>query len=213
VSPTPADQHYQRAVPFVERGDWAAAEGWLLKARALVGPLDPEVGDALGYVLLMQGEFRATLAVLEPLLQQPGCSFWIAHKLGDAHRALHHGLEAVGYYRQALAQGSSSALTARNLLQVLHAEDPALALAELEGWPEPLPEARLEGARQAALQVPGLELAAWLEARGLATAELLQRLAVQRLYGLEPQGLELQGDDAWAEALQQRLQRLGLAQR
>ena len=197
----------------MERGDWAAAEGWLLKARALAGPLDPVVGDALGYVLLMQGEFRATLAVLEPLLAHPNRSFWIAHKVGDAHRALHHGMVAVDFYRQALAEGSTSPLTARNLLQVLYGEDPALALAELDLWPEPLAEPRLDGVRQAALEVPGWELAAWLETRGLATAALLQRLAVQRLYVLEPQGLAPQGSSAWAVALRQRLQRLGLAQR
>ena len=218
MASNPPDRHYQRALEFIASADWCAAEGCLLRARAARasgGVVDLELTDALAYVLLMQGEFQAVLTVLTPVLDAPGRSFWIHHKQADAFRGLHQAAAAVRHYRQALIDGSDSPLTSRNLLQVLHGEDPALALAELERW-LPLPGPRLEGAREAAMLVAGLELAHWLQARGLANPALQRRLAEQQLYHLQPvqkgwfttSGGD--GDAAWLAGLQRRLQGLGL---
>ena len=107
-----------------------------------------------------------------PGLGTPQRSFWIRHKAGDGGRGLHQPSVAAAHYRQALAEGSSSALTARNLLQVLHGLAPEQALAELARWPQPLAPARLEGAQAAAALVAGLELVMGVEARRGATPPL-----------------------------------------
>ena len=215
-------QHYQRALQYLNAGDWAAAEGVLLQLRQAAGDEDVALADALAYALLMQGDYAACAAVLEPVLVHPQRSFWIAHKYGDALRGLHQPEAAAQVYRQALAEGSTSALTARNLLQVLHELDPDQALVELEGWPQPLAAARLEGAQLAAALVAGLELVGWLQRRGLATPALQRRLLEQRLYGLEPCWEQLatgvtpaektasDPDQAWCVALRWRLEQLCL---
>ena len=215
-------QHYQRALQYLNGGDWAAAEGALLQLRQAAGDEDVALADALAYALLMQGDYAACAAVLEPVLVHPQRSFWIAHKYGDALRGLHQPAAAALYYRQALAEGSTSALTARNLLQVLHELDPDQALVELESWPQPLAGVRLEGAQLAAALVAGLELVGWLQERGLATPALQRRLLEQRLYGLEfgweqlPTALTAADkgvcdpDQAWCAALGWRLEQLGL---
>jgi hypothetical protein len=200
---------------YLQAGDWPAAEGALLHVRQRKGPDDLAVADALAYALLMQGDYRGCAQVLEPVLSHPQRSFWIQHKAGDARRGLHQPEAAAAHYRQALAEGSTSTLTARNLLQVLHGLAPQQALAELEQWPHPLPVPWLEGAQAAAALVPGLELVAWLEARGWATPALQRRLLEQKLYGLEPVvvpglGPTQDGDHRWCVALQQRLRQLQL---
>jgi tetratricopeptide (TPR) repeat protein len=204
--------HYQRALAYLKTGDWAVAEGALLQARVAAGQRDLAVADALAYALLMQGDYGSCARVLRPVLEHPQRSFWIHHKFGDALRGLHDLEGAARHFRQALAEGSNSPLTARNLLQVLHGLEPALALAELEGWPRPLPEPRLAGVREAAALVCGLELAAWLQDHNLADAGLRRRLAEQRLYGLEALpagdgggGEPLDSAAIWCGALQERL--------
>ena len=215
--------HYQRALAYLEACDWAAAEGVLLQARLTAGQRDLAVADALAYALLMQGDYEGCARVLEPVLDHPQRSFWIHHKYGDALRGLHDLERAAQHFRQALADGSTSPLTARNLMQVLHEVDPSLALAELEAWPKPLPPERLAGVQQAAALVAGLDLAAWLLRHNLADAVLRRRLLEQRLYSLELDGLEtpvmqpiLPTDEAspaerWCEALRERLERMGLS--
>jgi hypothetical protein len=155
------------------------------------------------------------------VLAHPQRSFWIQHKAGDAQRGLHQPDQAIWHYRQALAEGSTSPLTARNLLQVLHGQEPGLALAELQGWRQPLSGAPLEGAQAAAALVAGLELVIWLQERGLATPALQRRLLEQKLYGLEqpcstdlgvvPAAGRLDPDQAWCGALAWRLQQLQLS--
>lgn len=219
-------EHYQRALHYLAQADWPAAEGALLQLRLAAGEQDPALADALAYALLMQGDHHGCLAALEPVLDHPQRSFWIHHKAGDAQRGLHNLPAAERHYRQALADGSTSALTVRNLLQVLHACHPDQALAALTAWgPEPEPWC-LEGMREAAELVAGLELAAWLASRGWASAVLERRLMEQRLYGLEPLaglgGAGAPGAEAepepepepaalWCHALRQRLQDLGIS--
>jgi hypothetical protein len=214
VSRATSSRHYQRAIAALEGADWPAAEGWLLQARAELGATDLAVADALAYALLMQGDYRGCALALEPVLEHPGRSFWIWHKQGDALRGLHELPAAAVAYRRALAEGSTSPITARNLLQVLHELGPEQSLAELERWPQPLAAALVEGAQQAAALTAGLELAAWLQWQGLATPALERRLTEQELYGLRwPDwlGQETDPGSPWLMALQARVQELGLA--
>jgi hypothetical protein len=127
-------------------------------------------------------------------------------------RGLHQLAAAAHAYRRALSEGSTSALTARNLVQVLHQQSPALALAELESWPDVLPEPLVEGVQQAAALAAGLELAAWLQQRGLATAALQRRLIEQELYALCcPSWLATSdAEPGWLTALQRRLLQFGV---
>ena len=212
MSRATSSRHYQRAIQALEEADWIAAEGWLLRARAELGPEELDVADALAYALLMQGDYSGCTQVLQPVLEHPQRSFWIWHKYADALRGLHQLPPAAQAYRRALQEGSTSALTARNLLQVLHQQDAALALAELEQWPDPLPQLLVEGAQQAAARIAGLELAAWLQQRGLATAALQRRLIEQELYALRcPAWLaDAPAQAGWLPALQTRLQQLGV---
>ena len=208
-----SSSHYQRAVADLETGDWAAAEGWLLQARLQLGPQELAVADALAYALLMQGDYQGCALVLKPVLEHPQRSFWIWHKYGDALRGLHQLAPAAEAYRRALVEGSSSAITARNLLQVLHEQAPDLALTELEHWAMPLAPGLAEGAQQAAGLTAGLELAAWLQHRGLATEVLERRLTEQELYGLRwPEWLTAPSGtgSAWLAALAARAVQLGL---
>ena len=214
MSRATSSRHYQRAIAALEGVDWPAAEGWLLQARAELGADDLAVADALAYALLMQGDYRGCTLALQPVLEHPGRSFWIWHKQGDALRGLHQLPAAAAAYRRALAEGSTSPITARNLLQVLHEQGPEQSLAELERWPQPLAAALVEGAQQAAALTAGLELAAWLQQQGLATPALKRRLTEQELYGLRwPDWLGLETDprSPWLMALQARVQELGLA--
>lgn len=214
MSRATSSRHYQRAIAALEGGDWPAAEGWLLQARAELGAADLAVSDALAYALLMQGDYRGCSLALQPVLEHPGRSFWIWHKQGDALRGLHQLPAAAAAYRRALAEGSTSPITGRNLLQVLHELDPEHALAELERWPQPLAAPLVEGAQQAAALTAGLELAAWLQRQGLATPALERRLTEQELYGLrwpEWLGQETKVSSPWLVALRARIQALGLA--
>lgn len=207
-----SNRHYQRAVAALEESDWIAAEGWLLQARSELGPVEIAVADALAYALLMQGDYRGCAQVLQPVLEHPQRSFWIWHKYADALRGLHQLSAAAQAYRRALREGSTSALTSRNFLQVLHQQSPELALAELESWPDVLPEPLVEGVQQAAALTAGLELAAWLQRRGLATAALQRRLIEQELYALRcPSWMAAtDAEPGWLEALQLRLLQVGL---
>ena len=143
---------------------WDAAEGLLLRFLQLAPSSPLEVWDTLGYVLLMQGDYGGCLAALEPRRADPTRSFWLEHKLGDAHRGLNQLELAVGCYRRSLLDGSDSPLTCRNLLQVLDGLDPALATTELRQWQQAgaPSSAAWEGARRGggAGAGPGLSPAA-----------------------------------------------------
>ena len=201
---------------------WAEAEGLLRRFVQLVPASPLEVWDTLAYALLMQGDYRGCLALLEPRRGDPARSFWLEHKLGDAHRGLNCAEDAVRCYRRSLADGSDSPLTVRNLLQVLDGLEPQRAVGELQRWgAEGVPSAGAwEGARQAAALVPGLALAECLWRLGEADAACRQRLLEEACYRLD-QGRVLTllkgarasaaGLSGWESALESRLQWLGLA--
>lgn len=166
--------------------NWAVGEGAL---RCLIESEGkrPDLLDLLGYTLLMQGDFSRCEAVLLLALRAGSRSFWTPHKLGDARRGLQRPEEAVAAYEQALAWGSDSPLTVRNLLEVLCHRQPDRALERLDAfaalcgkpgaalcgkpgasdqgfpplrWDQPLPWQ--SGAIEAALKTSGPELALWL---------------------------------------------------
>lgn len=165
---------------------WAEAEGLLRRFVQLVPASPLEVWDTLAYALLMQGDYRGCLALLEPRRVDPARSFWLEHKLGDAHRGLNCGEDAVRCYRRSLVDGSDSPLTCRNLLQVLDGLDPLLATAELRQWQQvgAPSTAAWEGAREAAVLVPGLGLAPAVVATGGGGCVLPAALAGGRLLPL-----------------------------
>ena len=203
---------------------WNEAEGLLLRLLQLVPAASVGVWDTLAYVLLMQGDYRGCMAVLLPRRADPARTFWLEHKLGDAYRGLNQFAKAEACYRRSLVEGSDSPLTFRNLLQVLDGQDPNRAVAELQRWakdPESPSPAAWEGAQAAAVLVPGLALAESLWRVGHADAACRQRLLEDACYGLDqarvlaflreawtsPDGLS-----SWEQALEQRLQALGLGE-
>ena len=206
----------------VHDSDWDAAEGLLRRFLQLVPASPLEVWDTLGYVLLMQGDYSGCLFALEPRRADPARSFWLEHKLGDAHRGLNQPEPALSCYRRSLADGSDSALTCRNLLQVLDGLEPARAVEELRSWQQlgPPSSCAWDGARQAAVLVPGLGLAQQLWQAGEADAACRQRLLEDACYGLDQPRVQAlltaarasqTGFSPWERALQQRLEDLGLA--
>lgn len=192
---------------------WSEAEGLLRRFIQLGSGAPVEVWDTLAYTLLMQGDYQACLNALAPWVDHPERSFWLRHKQGDALRGLNQLEPAVEAYRRSLRDGSDSPLTWRNLLQCLDGLAPERAVAELEacmrGGSGVLPAAGWEGARAAALLVPGLELAELLLRCGEADAACRRRLVEHALYTLDLPGAlaVLNGDglNAWEQALVVRL--------
>lgn len=201
---------------------WDAAEGLLRRFLQLVPASPLDVWDSLAFALLMQGDFAGCKAMLEPRRADPTRSFWLEHKLGDAHRGLNQLESAAECYRLSLADGSDSALTSRNLLQVLDGLDPARAVAEVQSWHQLglAPSSALwEGAREAAKLVPGLELTQALFDMGQADGPCRQRLLEAACYDLDLLRLmellrasETNGEafSPWEQALIKRLQTLNL---
>ncbi|QNG27844.1 hypothetical protein [Synechococcus sp. HK01-R] len=202
---------------------WPEAEGLLLRYLQLVPQAALELWDVLAYVDLMQGDYRRCLQVLQPWADHPSRNFWLQHKLGDAHRGLNQLPQAEACYRQSLVDGSDSPLTIRNLLQVLDGLDPGRAVREVQQWlvdAAAFPSAAAwEGARQAAVLVPGLALAEQLRRCGQADAACRRRLLDAAAYRLDLSRLaallqeasaSAAGLSAWEGALQQRLRRLQL---
>ena len=217
------DRLWQEIHRAISESAWDAAEG-LLRRFMQISPHSPvEVWDTLAYALLMQGDYRRCLEVLQPWADHPSRHFWVQHKLGDAQRGLNQLVAAEQHYRQSLMDGSDSPLTIRNLLQVLDGMDPGRAVHEVQQWqtdaavlPSP---AAWEGARQAALLVPGLALAEQLRRCGQADAACRRRLLDDAAYRLDLTRLaallqeasaSATGLSAWEGALQQRLRRLQL---
>lgn len=201
---------------------WESAEG-LLRRFLQLAPQSPlEVWDSLAYVLLMQGENERCLEILNPWAEAPERSFWVQHKLGDARRGLHQLESAALHYRQSLADGSDAPITTRNLLQALDGLDPARAVREVQRWQAaevPPAPAAWEGARQAALLVPGLELARQLALAGEADEHCRKRLLEQACYALDlgqiasllsEAAVSSAGLSPWEQALRDRLQQLRL---
>ena len=212
------DALWQAVQLTVTDSAWCEAEGLLRRFLQLVPSAPVEVWDTLGYTLLMQGDYQGCLYVLSPWREHPGRSFWLQHKCGDALRGLNQLEEAVVAYRQSLLDGSDSPLTWRNLLQCLDGLAPQRAVAELERWRGPaavLPAAAWEGAREAALLVPGLGLAAQLWSCGEADPACRRRLVEDALYALDlPRALavlEGGGLSAWERALLERLRGLAIS--
>ena len=171
----------------VEDSAWAQAEGLLRRLIQLVPTASVEVWDVLAYALLMQGDYAACLAVLKPWSSDATRNFWVNHKIGDALRGLNQLDEAVEAYQLSLADGSNTPLTVRNLLQVLDALAPQRCVAQLAEWHAkgPLLPFVLEGAREAAVLVPGLELAEALFASGDANAPCRRRLLEAACYAFD----------------------------
>ncbi len=166
---------------------WAQAEGLLRRMVQLVPNAPVDVWDVLAYALLMQGDYAACLVVLRPWSSDATRSFWVNHKLGDALRGLNQWDEAVNAYRMSLADGSDTPLTVRNLLQVLDALSPQRAVSQLSQWQSagPLQAFVLEGTQEAAMLVPGLELAEALFASGDADAPCRRRLLEAACYSFD----------------------------
>lgn len=210
-----AENHYQQAQHFLAAHDWAPAEGllwWMHERAGWAGAV--VVDQPLGYALVMQGQNRLALDVLQPLLQHPQRNFWVAHLAADALRGSNDLQDAVPLYRQSLADGSDSPITARNLLQVLWQLDAEAALAQLQLWHAcdgGLQGVVLEGVQQALASGQAPLLDEWLAAQGLATDAQLQRLAVAALERLDAEAarrwLTAQADRPWAEEILGRLQR------
>jgi tetratricopeptide (TPR) repeat protein len=166
-----AMQWWQQGQEALAAGDWPRLEGCLRRLLQLVPP-QAELFDLLGHALLMQGHYEPGRQALEEALALGAHHFWTPHKLGDAHRGLQRLEAACTAFEQALAWGSDSPLTSRNLLEVLYQRSPQQALNRLAAfeagsplaWDTPSPW--LEGTRAAALRVTGTELALWLCDRG-----------------------------------------------
>jgi hypothetical protein len=216
------DGLWQEVHRAVSDSAWEAAEGLLRRFIQLTPRAPVEVWDALAYALLMQGDYRRCLEVLQPWADHPSRNFWVQHKLGDAQRGLNQLDAAEQHYRQSLVDGSDNPLTIRNLLQVLDGLEPGRAVREVQQWqadaaaPSP---AAWEGARQAAVLVPGLALAEQLQRCGQADAACRRRLLDDAAYRLDlirlaallqEASASAAGLSAWEGALQERLRRLQL---
>ena len=211
-------QWWQRCLDALERKDWPELEGAVLRLLEVVPP-QAELLDLLGHALLMQGHFQRSQEALEQALAAGSRNFWTPHKLGDAHRGLQRPAAAVAAYEQALAWGSDSPLTLRNLLEVLHAEAPPTALARLETlaaetpppWDWQQPPVWLAGVIAAAVNVQGAQLAEWLCERGCPDAGVRTVAWQERLYRLDlPATLELLriNPSPREQALQRRIREL-----
>jgi len=198
--------------------DWPQLERVLTQLLELA-PDHAELLDLLGQALLMQGKPAQGCVVLQKALLAGNRSFWTPHKLGDAHWALQCPEAAVEAFEQALAWGSDSPLTSRNLLEVLHAGSETAAIERLErfaaaepppwNWQAPAPW--LEGACAAALRVQGPALAAWLQGHGCPDPAVRALVWRHHLFRLDLDGVlaVLAGSsDGLEQELAERLDRL-----
>ena len=196
--------------------DWPTATAALRQLQQR-HPQHPEVLDLLGFSLVMGGAPAEALPVLHGALDAGGRSPWIPHKLGDAHRALQQAEAAADWFETALAWGSDSPLSPRNLLEVLHSLDPERALGRLERFAaaEPIDWGRrplwLQGAEAAAVRVVGSDLARWLCDHGCPEAPvraLVWQDHLARLDGAGALALLRRQPQPEEQALRPRLVRL-----
>jgi hypothetical protein len=223
MPPDPLLVLWQQALAFLKAEDWQPAEGMLMLLQQRgCDRLDPLVlADALAFSRLSQGDHRGCLNALLPWLQHPKRTFWFAHKAGDAWRGLGQQSKAMDAYQQALADGSDSPLTYRNLLLVMEQHQSAAIAVVLEHWRTLMgcgDAVWLEGARQAAMLTPDPTVFDWLARQGLEGEQLRPRCVERCLYGLDLDALLRKWDgsahisSANETALRERLVRLGLLQ-
>ena len=188
--------------------DWLVAEG-ALRRLLLLGAASAEQLDLLAYVLLMQGRFADCEATLEQALAAGSRSFWTPHKLGDARRGQQRLEAAAAAYEQALAWGSDSSITVRNLLEVLVCLEPQLGLQRLQQLAAAQQPGWQLGACAAASSGLAPELAEWLCAVGADDPTVRALVCIRRLSRLDLEGTcsLLQAiDTPWSEPLRQRLE-------
>lgn len=187
--------------------NWPVAEGALQRLLQLGGAAADQL-DLLAYVLLMQGRFADCEATLEQALAAGSRSFWTPHKLGDARRGQQRHRAAVTAYEQALAWGSDSPLTVRNLLEALMVVDGEEALRRLQQLAAAQQPGWREGACAAASSGLAPRLAEWLCAVDAADDAVQNLVCIRRLCCLDLEGtnqLLHTIHTPWSAALQQRL--------
>lgn len=208
----------------IEAEQWPVAEGALLRMIDSHGP-HPDLLDLLAYALLMQGRYVRCEHVIRQAIELGTENFWSPHKLGDALRGQQRMNEAAAAYEQALAWGSDSPLTVRNLLEVLHRLNHHQALERLElfassqhpspaktpqlspaDWTDPLPWQL--GAIEAARNTASRQLALWLCRNGCRDPDVRRMAWQEALLTLQIatcQQFLAQQRDVQATALRQRL--------
>ena len=191
---------------------WSEAEGLLWRILQLSPQAPCTIWDTLGYTLLMQGDYKTCEQVLRPWSEAPERTFWLNHKLADALRGQSQHQEAATFYQRSLLEGSTSSLTYRNLLQVLYELNPDTATKQLNHWANTVGpnQTAWQGAREAAVLVPGLELAQWLWEQKHDDGECRRRLLEEHCYTLSANKCwrilqQINKPTAWEQALSEKL--------
>ncbi|MDP6203675.1 MAG: hypothetical protein QGG12_05690 [Prochlorococcaceae cyanobacterium ETNP18_MAG_14] len=191
---------------------WSEAEGLLWRILQLSPQAPCNIWDTLGYTLLMQGDYKTCEQVLRPWSEAPERTFWLNHKLADALRGQSQHQEAATFYQRSLLEGSTSSLTYRNLLQVLYELNPDTATKQLNHWANTVGpnQTAWQGAREAAVLVPGLELAQWLWEQKHDDGECRRRLLEEHCYTLSANKCwrilqQINKPTAWEQALSEKL--------
>ncbi|MDP6309778.1 MAG: hypothetical protein QF727_02255 [Prochlorococcaceae cyanobacterium ETNP14_MAG_4] len=191
---------------------WSEAEGLLWRILQLSPQAPCTIWDTLGYTLLMQGDYKTCEQVLRPWSEAPERTFWLNHKLADALRGQSQHQEAATFYQRSLLEGSTSSLTYRNLLQVLYELNPDTATKQLNHWANTVGpnQTAWQGARKAAVLVPGLELAQWLWEQKHDDGDCRRRLLEEHCYTLSANKCwrilqQINKPTAWEQALSEKL--------
>lgn len=209
-------RHWQRALKWIQANKWDLAEGELLYLLEKGEIADPAIQDALGYTLLMQGEYYLCEKVLISICDHPKRSFWVNHKIADALRGQHQFAESALWYQKSLLDGSNSPLTYRNLIQVLWEINQQQAMQFLESWfvSNGSTGPWLEGAQMAGDIIPDIVLCSWLYDKKVSTPFQKHRLFKHWCYELNiKKCYELiieNSAEPWAIAFEARLQYLSL---
>jgi len=208
--------HWQRALKWIEDNKWDLAEGELLYLLEKGEIADPAIQDALGYCLLMQGEYYLCEKVLITICDHPNRSFWVNHKIGDALRGQHQLDESALWYERSLLDGSDAPLTYRNLIQVLWETNQKQAMEFLEKWlvNNGSTGPWLEGAQMAADLSPDIFLCSWLYDNKISTPFQKHRLLRHCCYELNIEKCHEiiieNSAEPWSIEFRARLQYLGL---
>ena len=179
-------RHWQRALKWIQANKWDLAEGELLYLLKKGEIADPAIQDALGYTLLMQGEYYLCEKVLISICEHPKRSFWVNHKIADALRGQHQLAKSALWYQKSLSDGSNHPLTYRNLIQVLWEINQQQAMQFLESWfiSNGSTGPWLEGTQMAADLIPDIVLCSWLHDKKISTPFQKQRLLRHCCYEL-----------------------------
>ena len=207
-----SDALWDQVLHAVNDHAWSEAEGLLWRILQLVPQASWMLWDTLGYTLLMQGDYKTCEQVLRPWSEAPERTFWLNHKLADALRGQSQHQEAATFYQRSLLEGSTSSLTYRNLLQVLYELNPDTATKQLNHWANTVGpnQTAWQGAREAAVLVPGLELAQWLWEQKHDDGECRRRLLEEHCYTLSANKCwrilqQINKPTAWEQALSEKL--------